>query len=143
MKIIGLDGKSYPFPLKEADIVDESRSSGHKKALDFAHTFFPFDKIFQEVSLPGSGGLTADILIMLRRVIFEINGKQHYQHIPYFHRTLADFQKAKQRDLDKIRWANLNGFYLVELDDRDHSDWEIRVKEFFNYGKQNSAESSE
>ncbi len=118
MKVIGLDGKTYTLKMNEAGILDENRSSFHLKCRELLKELYPLDRIFEEVSLPGSNKLTADFLIPLRRLLIEVHGIQHYQYSSHFHKDKSQFFKGKSRDTDKKKWAELNNWFYVELDGR-------------------------
>lgn len=134
MKVKGLDGKLYSLKLNEAQTDDSYRSSGHLQARSLITKIFPYDTFFEEITLPGTNGLEVDFLLLLRKVIFEIQGRQHFEYVPYFHKSPEDFQKSKQRDAAKVKWAELNGFYLVELNTKKTSEWEDRIRCFYDYG---------
>lgn len=141
MKITGLDGKLYNFNIKKTEIDDEHRSSFHLKARKIIEEVFPKDIYIEEVILPGTDNLRADFILPLRRLIIEVHGKQHYQFTPYFHKNLKDFGDSKKRDLDKILWCRINKIILVELDTRDESDWQLRIRDFFKYDSAGNTQS--
>lgn len=127
MKIIGLDGKEYKLKLKEADISDDNRSKGHLKCRKFLKELYPSDRIFEEIELPGTKGLVADFVILLRKLLIEVHGQQHYNFSSYFHKNLIDFEKAKIRDRAKKEWADLNGFIYVALNDKHQDQWKNQL----------------
>ena len=133
MKIIGLDGKSYSFNIKKTEIDDDNRSSFHLSARKIIEEIFPKDIFVEEVVLPGTDNLRADFFLPLRRVIFEVHGKQHYEFTSYFHKNLKDFGDSKKRDIAKIHWCRLNKIILVELDSRSTDGWPERIRDFFKY----------
>jgi hypothetical protein len=45
----------------------------------------------------------------------EYNGRQHYEYIPFFHKTKDSFYNQKYRDDMKRRLCNDNGIILVEV----------------------------
>lgn len=116
MLVIGLDGKEYKLKLKEAEVDDVNRSSGHLKCRKLLKEIYPSDKVFEEIVLPGCNGIRVDFIIPLRKSIIEVQGIQHFQFSPFFHKSKADFFAGKNRDRDKIAWAELNGFRAIVLD---------------------------
>lgn len=42
------------------------------------------------------------------QVIFEFNGRQHYEQVKKFHNTSIDFKKGQERDRRKISYALAN-----------------------------------
>lgn len=49
------------------------------------------------------------------KIAIEYNGKQHYTHIPFFHRTEEDFEKQKERDRQKRDVCIERGITLIEI----------------------------
>lgn len=49
------------------------------------------------------------------RLGVEVQGRQHYEFVPYFHRTKADFQNQQYRDELKRRMCKDNRIILVEV----------------------------
>lgn len=56
--------------------------------------------------------LPFDIYIPKLKIFIEINGKQHYEFVRYFHRNELGFSITKRRDLLKINYAKKNGNYI-------------------------------
>jgi len=46
---------------------------------------------------------------------FEHNGKQHYEGIPYFHKTIEDFERQQNTDLQKKELCKIHGVSLIEI----------------------------
>lgn len=49
------------------------------------------------------------------RLGVEVQGRQHYEFVPYFHRTKADFQNQQYRDELKRRMCKDNRIILIEV----------------------------
>ena len=45
----------------------------------------------------------------------EVHGRQHYEFVDFYHKTVCGFYKSKARDRDKIRWCELNDINIVIL----------------------------
>jgi len=97
--------------------VRELRSSLHIQARALLKELYPMTQIVEEVSIPILPGQTIyfDFFIPLFKTFIEVQGQQHYEQSSLFHKNEADFLKQKKRDNDKVRWAELNGFTLIEL----------------------------
>ena len=54
MNIKGLDGREYSWNPSIHQAETEVRSSLHTKAKELLQVLFPYDRILEEVSLPGS-----------------------------------------------------------------------------------------
>lgn len=57
----------------------------------------------------------------------EVHGKQHYEFVPFFHKTKADFLLARKRDRDKLEWCNLNDVTLVTLPHDEEDQWKSLI----------------
>lgn len=115
MKVIGIDNKEYSLNLTK--YVGKQRnkcSEYHKNAREILKTKFPFDQILEEVLLP-STQLYADFFIPKRQLIVEVQGEQHSNFVPYYHKDKQAFGKAKRRDKVKLEWCEINNITLVEF----------------------------
>lgn len=135
MIITGLDGKQYKLSFNRTR-KNITCSGLHSLAYDYLKKAFPFDLIYEEVLLPGTKvlgrtkNLYADFLIPTRHIMIEVQGEQHYKYTGFFHRTLVDFGRSKQRDDDKAKWCDINGFRLLELKYDESDEWEQRISEY-------------
>ena len=59
--------------------------------------------------------LEIDIYIENIKTAVEIQGEQHYEFIPHFHKTYRDFEEQKRRDEEKRNLCFGNGVKLVEI----------------------------
>ncbi len=48
-------------------------------------------------------------------ILIEFHGRQHYEWIPYFHKTYHDFEEQCKRDSNKIDLAKMKNIPLIEL----------------------------
>jgi hypothetical protein len=132
VKVTGLDGKTYSwtFSGNMPDYDDEkTRSSLHLLARNILKSIYPMDRILEEVSLPGSNGLTADFWLPLRKTIVEVHGEQHYKYIPFFHNTVLNFYHSKRNDKNKAEWCSINNIFLIELPfNESEQQWRKRIE---------------
>lgn len=77
---------------------------------------YPHDQIFEEVFIPIEN-LIFDFFVPSLKLVIECNGRQHSEHIKFFHRTRRDFHNQNDRDQKKRDLCKLNGFRLVEIYD--------------------------
>jgi very-short-patch-repair endonuclease len=130
MIIIGLDGKNYK--LKASSRKKGKKSKLHIKARKLIAQIC-LETFYEEVTLVGSKTkmnttLYADFLSIKSRIIIEVHGAQHYEHITHFHKTKKEFVKAKLRDETKKEWAELNSFILIELPHDKEDEWEALIR---------------
>jgi hypothetical protein len=135
MKILGLDGRNYNWNAAACQAVTENRSSLHEKAKILLDNLFPYDRILEEVSLPGSkterrnSTLRADLFIPNRSLLIEVHGEQHYKFNKFFYKDKLSFYRAKARDSEKKEWCSLNDITLIEFNyNEDVDDWRRKVK---------------
>lgn len=126
MKVKGLDNKEYVWTLKDSSVLeyDRPRSKYHVACKELLKELFPCDKILEEVPLVGSGRLTFDFFLPLRKMAIEVQGQQHTNYSAYFHEDVFGYLRSKKRDNNKVRFCKINNIYLAELYyDEDLSTW--------------------
>ena len=134
MKVIVFVGIDHALTFKRfrGNSKRDNKSSHHLRARGLLSELFPFEKIYEEVTLPGSktistGLLYADFLIPNRNIIVEVHGKQHYEYTTHFHKTKADFMKSRKRDKKKIEWCELNDFTIIILPYNREEEWKTLI----------------
>lgn len=85
---------------------------------------FPFGYILEEVTLPGTGGLTADFFLPQKKLIVEVHGPQHYKYNTFFHRDISAMIAQRQNDRRKREFCELNEIDLVELPYNRIEEWQ-------------------
>jgi len=130
MKVTGFDGREHALTFKRfrGNSGRDNKSSHHIRARELLSELFPYQRIYEEVTLPGSktistGLLYADFLIPNKYIIVEVHGKQHYEYCSHFHKTKADFMKSRKRDKKKIEWCELNDFTIIVLPYNKEDQW--------------------
>lgn len=122
MKYLGLDNRYYTLQASDYTVYNDDskqKSDLHLRARKILKSFFPCDKILEEVTLHGAnrngGVLYADFLLPSQSILIEVHGEQHYSYNKFFHDNKLAFLKAKMRDNDKIAWCDNNNLSYVEL----------------------------
>ncbi len=131
MHITGLDGKEYNWNLSlYTNNQRANASAGHNKARLLLIDLFPFDPILEELTLPGtSPKLFADFFIAAQMLMVEVQGRQHYEYVPFFHKTIHNFYKSVRRDQMKLDWCIKNDIILIDLNDKESIDeWREQIK---------------
>ncbi len=94
---------------------------------------FPFWKneiVLEEFQVPGIKGqrkMSIDLLNLTRKIALECHGRQHTSK-SWSHKTDECFLKQLKRDEFKLKWAELNGFKMVEIYEDDELDIHLLVK---------------
>ena len=90
--------------------------------------------ILEEVKLPGSRDparrsvLFLDFFIPDIKFAVEVHGRQHYEYVPFFHKTKAGFYQSKRRDVIKKDWCELNEIELVTLNYAEPESWKEQIE---------------
>ncbi len=129
MQIVGLDDREYSWNLSLYMNNKRTVSAGHKKARYLLKELFPFDPILEELTLPGTRPkLYADFFIVAQMLMVEVQGRQHYEYVPFFHKTIHNFFKSKKRDRLKAEWCENNDITLVDLNDQESiNEWREQI----------------
>ena len=137
MKAMGFDGRERRWSLSKCVISgDDSRprSNLHVLARKVLRKQLPYDRILEEVPLPGShkpsrkSTLFVDFLIPSESLAVEVHGRQHFEFVAYFHGDKRGFRKSKARDKDKANWLELNSITLITLNYSETEDeWRERI----------------
>lgn len=75
---------------------------------------YPLDPILEDITIPETR-LSLDFYIPHRKIAVEVQGEQHDEMNPYFHKTHADFEDQKNRDELKRFFCELNNIKLYEV----------------------------
>lgn len=129
MKIKGLDGREYNWKLTGHTTNEETgRSSYHLRCRRLLKKLFQFDRILEELFLPGTDRLRLDFFLPPHRLGVEVHGEQHYKSSVFLHGGEAGFYRALKRDCNKELWCELNNIRLVVLPHwEDDHEWTARL----------------
>lgn len=118
MKVKLLNGTEENINLKKYTVDKDGfcKSKFQKNIRDELIKKYPQDIICEELYVRGEK-FYLDFFIPGRNMVIEVNGKQHTEHIKYFHKTIVAFNKQKASDQRKRDWCNLNKFKLIEIYD--------------------------
>jgi hypothetical protein len=105
---------------KEVDCFMGAYSKLHDKTFSLLRQAFPEFAIRENVRPDWlvSSRLTKlelDIFIEEIKIAFEIQGPQHFEYIPYFHKNIDDFEDRKMLDEEKRNLCKGNGIKLIEI----------------------------
>lgn len=120
MKVVGLDNRTYNWSFQKCK-PRKKCSKYHKRSRNLLKKEFPFDIVYEEVSMPGtkterqSRSLVADFWIPQRFLIIEVQGEQHYKYNSFFFKNKIEYFKAQACDRNKKEWCDKNNIKLIEL----------------------------
>lgn len=132
MKVIGFDGKHRNWAL-HSFTGKKNASALHVQVRKLLKELFPYDRIAEELTLPGSdkaknGTLYADFFVPSQNLIVEAHGIQHYEFNSHFFKDEKEFQAAQRRDRIKEDWCELNDLLFVELAYKETEDeWRQKI----------------
>lgn len=118
MEVLLLSGGTVRLRLdnKKIRAKEKSKSKLQYKIGQQLKKLYPHDQIFEEVYIPVEN-LVFDFFLPSLRLVIECNGRQHSEHVKFFHRTRRDFHNQNDRDQRKRDLCKLNGFRLIEVCD--------------------------
>lgn len=122
MKVVDLSGRQVKWNLTGYQVAENDtrpRSQGHLAIRALLKKLFPLDVVLEEVSVPNEQ-LFIDFFLPSRRLAIEINGVQHDQFVPFFHKTKPKFFKAQNNDRRKAAFCQANNIKLITLSDQDN-----------------------
>jgi hypothetical protein len=127
MKTIGLDGNEFNMTLTglTAKSSLNNKSSFHLSARNLLKDIYPTLQVIEEVSIQirKSETLYMDFFIPMSKKCIEVHGEQHYEFIPFYHRSKIDFLKQQKRDRDKKEWCYINNITYIELPYNKQEEW--------------------
>lgn len=94
--------------------VDNRGSKDQRIIYDYLNDLYPSHKIIYEQPLYDLGQ-RIDIYIPSLALAFEYNGRQHYDFIEHFHKSIEGFKDALKMDQQKREYLILNGIKLIEI----------------------------
>jgi hypothetical protein len=93
-------------------------SAPQKAVKDFLYPYWKNDLVLEEARIPSSL-YRIDLVNVSKNIMIEVSPvSSHSKYNPFFHGSLAGYRAAIKRDLEKARWAALNGLKYIEIDDQ-------------------------
>ncbi len=125
MKVWNLKGRAQVLIKTHEYLIDWKKDGASKLETKFKELIFPYWRnqiVLEQLRIPGSL-LRIDFLNCTKRLAVEINGPQHGEYNPHFHRgSEVNFRASIRRDINKILWCEENDIKVLELIEED-LDW--------------------
>ena len=96
----------------------KSRSKRQKAVKKFLHAYWKDHIVFEEFPVAGTR-LSFDFYNANKKIAIEVQGRQHTQYVPFFHRTKMNYLSQLRRDQQKLEFCKLNKIKLIEIYDDD------------------------
>ncbi len=99
---------------KNYKIGDEEEWYHQERMISLIRNIYPDKepKIRDRITLDG---LEMDCYLPELKLGFEYNGEQHYNYVERFHKTIEDFKKQQERDIEKNKRAEEKGIKLITI----------------------------
>lgn len=114
MKLKDINGRETSINHKNSDAPYKSNIQAECGAI--IQDFFPFENLWKEFTIPGSR-LSIDFLLPRRKLVVEVDGRQHDEYVAHFHGHPGKkgFAESKKRDTMKEQWCSENGFLAIRV----------------------------
>lgn len=118
VKSIHDPGKTITWDVKESNWPQKTAATCRSKIQynigQVIKKRYPLDPILEDITIPETR-LSLDFYIPHRKMAVEVQGEQHDEINPFFHKSNAEFEEQKGRDEMKRFFCDLNGIKLLEL----------------------------
>jgi hypothetical protein len=118
IKFRGLDGKEYKLDISPNKHPMRTKNSCKSKIQydcgQFLKSQHKFTPILEELYIPGHD-FYFDFFIPSIKLAIEIDGRQHDEYVPYFHKNKQNFIKAKERDDSKYELCKINDWEFIRV----------------------------
>ena len=130
MKFIDTRGREHSVDIRPSKWARRASGEGRGKFQsevgNILSEIFPGDVICEEFPCSGEN-LSLDYFVPRKKVAVEVQGRQHYQFVEFFHGDKDGFEKQQKRDTRKEEWCKLNGIRLVKIDTGEKRDNVIKL----------------
>ena len=107
----------------------ESKSKIQYKTKQFLKSYWKNHVVFEEFPMAGTK-LSFDFYNANKKIVVEVQGRQHTKYVPYFHgKSKSGYLNQLRRDNDKLKFCELNGIKFVEI----FSEEELSLETFEKY----------
>jgi len=111
------DVRQSSYPIKG----ENSRSDLQRRVGKILREKFKLQIILEDWTVPTTR-MSLDFLVLPNRIAVEVQGEQHFEHIPFFHKTKIDFAGQINRDNAKKVFCELNGITFVTVTKEDFKE---------------------
>lgn len=88
-------------------------SKGELRMRELLAQIFPSKRMLTNHRPKWLRGCELDVFLPSDNIAFEYNGRQHWQHTPFFHKTPKDFSDQVGRDIFKSEQCAARGIHLI------------------------------
>lgn len=117
LKLIDLKGKEHKIQIKPSNNPVKSEAACRSKLQyltgQYLRAKYPFDVILEDFKCPD--GFDLDFFLPKRKLAYEVQGRQHTEFVPFFHKNEAGFKEHQTRDSNKKRFCEINEITLIYI----------------------------
>jgi very-short-patch-repair endonuclease len=99
----------------------KSRSKRQRAVKLFLREYWQDHIVFEEFPVVGTR-MSFDFYNASKKIAIEVQGRQHTEYVPFFHRTKMNYLSQLKRDQEKSQFCILNDILLLEIYDGDPID---------------------
>lgn len=128
MLVKDLNGREYKLKIG-GKLKSRSRSKLHNEAIEIIKEVYPLINICNEVPIKIKPGQTLylDIFLPDFNLVIEIQGKQHFQFTPVYHKYPHRFGRSQLNDDLKREWCHVNDINIIYFNYNDKDEWHDRL----------------
>lgn len=117
MKFKDLEGNIVSKDISRYKWEGCGRFKGEKALGEKLCDLFPALTIYYQLPCIGTK-LKIDFYIHELKIAFEFDGRQHNEHVPFYHGDKKGFARAQERDKEKEEWCYINNVRLIRVTDK-------------------------
>lgn len=127
MKFKDLSGKIKSINLGPNKRIMGANSKSKCQSIlgDILISIWPNVTIYEEVPCCGTK-LRLDFYIPTLNIAIEMQGRQHDEMVPFFHKNKYGFMLSRSRDFTKDEWCKINNITLIKIFEKDLNKEMIR-----------------
>jgi hypothetical protein len=115
-KLVTINIRKYAIDWTDAP------SKGQKVLQDFLYPFWKNSIILSEMRIPGTL-MRFDLVNCNKKLIIEYSPISHHDNFnKFFHKDRIGFLKSLKNDIEKRKWAQENGFQVLDIQESDLKD---------------------
>lgn len=118
MKFRDLEGNIISKDISRYKWSGRAASEGERSLGEKLRDLFPSITIYAQLPCVGTR-LKLDYYIYDLKMAFEFDGRQHDEHVPFYHGDKRGFARAQERDQEKEEWCEINDIKLIRITEKE------------------------
>jgi len=109
----------------------QSESKVANRLKEYCKEFYNAETEYSELTNPETGRYLRYDIYIPDGFYVEVQGRQHFKYVPYWHKTKKRFKEQQRRDAIKKEWAEAHGVF-IEIDIRKYDTPEKAIEFLLN-----------